>query len=136
MRKLVGVILLGLSLASTSWADQAQRGAVTGVIQSQIDAFMEDDFDRAFTFASPNIRSMFGTPDNFGRMVRQGYPMVWRPADVSYGQTESGAGRVLQNVVIRDADGVVHVLEYEMIPISEGWQINGVRLLRAPQLGA
>ncbi|MBM7069347.1 DUF4864 domain-containing protein [Actibacterium sp. 188UL27-1] len=136
MRRLVGVILLGLTLASSAWANDAQRGAVTGVIQSQIDAFMEDDFDRAFTFASPNIRGLFGTPDNFERMVKQGYPMVWRPADVSYGQTENGEGRVLQNVVIRDADGVVHVLEYEMIPASGSWQINGVRLVKAAELGA
>ena len=37
---------------------------------------------------------------------------------------------------VTDGDGVPHVLEYQMIPTPEGWQINGVQLLRAPALGA
>ena len=69
-----------LSLAMAKAESQSSSSpAIESVISKQIEAFRADDFATAFTFASPNIRSMFGTPDNFGVMVRRGYPMVWRP---------------------------------------------------------
>ena len=52
--------------------------------QREFTPFLQDDFATAFTFASPNIQGIFGTHQNFGQMVRSGYPMVWRPADVQY----------------------------------------------------
>jgi len=123
-------------LALPAMAQEAPRPEIEGVIQNQIDAFLRDDFDTAFTYASPNIKQLFGTPDRFGMMVRQGYPMVWRPADVRYLELETIDGRLWQKVMITDAAGVVHVLGYQMIETAEGWQINGVQVLQAPQVGA
>lgn len=126
---LVALILAALPL-------RAQDAAVTGVIDDQIEAFLADDLDRAFSFASPMIQGMFRTPETFGQMVRQGYPMVWRPADVRYGSATQDGGRVRQTVIITDRQGAVHALEYEMIPDGDGWRINGVRPLQAPSVGA
>ena len=39
------------------------------------------------------------------------------------------AGRLWQMVMIRDAQGDLHVLDYQMIETAQGWQINGVQLL-------
>jgi hypothetical protein len=30
----------------------------------------------------------------------------------------------------------LHVLEYKMIPVQESWQIDGVQLMPAPDVGA
>lgn len=114
----------------------AQDAAVTGVIRQQLDAFLADDLDLAFGFASPAIKGIFQNPEMFGAMVRNGYPMVWRPGQVTFGQTESSGDRVLQTVIITDQAGRIHALEYEMSPAGADWQINGVRLLPAPQVGA
>lgn len=65
-------------------AASGREAAIRGVIGSQLDAFEADDVDRAFGFASNGIRGMFGTPERFGQMVREGYPMVWRPGEVRY----------------------------------------------------
>ena len=43
---------------------------------------------------------------------------------------------VTRHWIITDADGAIHVLQYEMVPAPSGWQINGVRILRAPDVGA
>ena len=107
----------------------AQEGDIRDVISSQIDAFLEDDFVTAFTFAHPNIRNMFRTPDNFGRMVRNGYPMVWRPAEVDYLDLRQENGRMLQDVRIVDGNGRIFVLEYTMAETGDGWRIAGVRIL-------
>ena len=48
----------------------------------------------AFDYASPTIRGIFGSPDRFGAMVQQGYPMVYRPSEVRYlERREFGEGR-------------------------------------------
>ena len=135
MRAILISLILSATLALPLKAQEADP-AIPDVIQSQIDAFLADDFATAFTFASPTIKGIFGTPDRFGLMVREGYPMVWRPGDVRFLDQEAKGGAVHQKVLIRDRDGVPHLLDYQMIPTPEGWQINGVRLLQAPPVGA
>jgi hypothetical protein len=98
------------------------------VIAAQIEAFLADDFDTAFSYASPMIQGMFQTPENFGVMVREGYPMVWRPSDVEFLSLETRQGVLWQDVLVRDAGGALHILEYQMVEGDEGWRINAVRV--------
>ncbi|MEL6645153.1 MAG: DUF4864 domain-containing protein [Pseudomonadota bacterium] len=126
------IFVFGVSAAVA----QDRNTAIEGVIQSQIDAFLQDDFATAFTYASPSIKRFFGTPDNFGTMVRQGYPMVWRPSSVEYLDLKQQGPFQYQKVLVTDQDGVPHLLEYQMIEAGGAWQINGVRFLQAPPLGA
>lgn len=125
------LFLIGPALPAT-----AQTAEIEGTISSQIEAFKADDFNRAFTFASPTIQGMFQTPENFGSMVRGGYPMVWRPSEVRYLDLVERGGRLYQTVQITDGDGRMHLLEYEMVELDSGWKINGVRLLEAPGVNA
>lgn len=114
----------------------AQDQEIEGVISSQLEAFERDDFEEAFTFAAPNIRGIFRTPENFGVMVQRGYPMVWRPGDVEFLDLQNQSGRVTQTVKIEDAAGTVHYLAYSMVETGEGWKIAGVQILQAPGVNA
>jgi hypothetical protein len=114
----------------------AQEEPIQKTIQSQIDAFQADDFARAFTFASPNIKQMFQTPENFGAMVKNGYPMVYRPAEVEMQDLREIAGNLWQRVRITDQAGAGWFLDYMMVETPEGWQINAVQILPAPDVGA
>lgn len=121
---------LGLLIALMLPA-QAQTKDISGVISSQLDAFQTGDLERAFSHASPMIKGMFGTPENFGKMVERGYPMVWRPADVLFGPLRSFGGTDVQIVFFTDLQGRVFEASYEMIETEDGWQINGVTLKEA-----
>ncbi|MEM7073863.1 MAG: DUF4864 domain-containing protein [Pseudomonadota bacterium] len=112
---------------------RADSDAVRKVISDQITAFQADDFDTAFTFASPSIKQIFGDAERFGQMVRNGYPMVWRPAEVTFLETEQVDGAFRQHVLIRDQQGVYYELQYDMIEGEEGWKINGVQVKRASE---
>lgn len=137
MRRLLLALLATLALAVPLRADEAAAPAIRDVIQSQIDAFLADDFARAFTYASPGIQGIFRTPETFGRMVRQGYPMVWRPDEVRFLDLEEREGALHQKVLIRDGAGANHVLDYTMEPDGQGgWKIDGVRILEAPEVAA
>jgi hypothetical protein len=136
MRRFFIVLALSGFAAVAAPAQDAPEAPIQGVIRSQIDAFLADDFATAFTYASPNIQGIFGTPDNFGAMVRNGYPMVWRPDAVAFGELREVAGQLWQRVIVTDAAGAVHALDYQMIETGGAWQINAVQLLQAPQVGA
>jgi hypothetical protein len=136
MRMAILSMLVSWGLSVGAMAQEARNPEIEGVIRSQIEAFLVDDFATAFTYASPNIKGMFGSPERFGMMVRQGYPMVWRPGEVRYLELRNDRAGLVQRVLIVDRAGVPHMLDYMMIETAEGWQINGVQLLRAPQAGA
>lgn len=133
-RALVAALMIWAGAAAAQ--DAAPEAAIRGVIGDQITALRADDFATAFGFASPLIRDMFGTPETFGAMVRQGYPMVHRPADIRWLPLREQAGQTIQRVMIRDAAGRVHFLDYEMVRAGNGWQINGVRIVPPEGAGA
>ncbi len=132
------VVMIALCWAGMASAADvlAREPGIEATIDSQIDAFLKDDFARAFSFASPGIQGLFVNHQRFGQMVRNGYPMVWRPADVRYLKLREVAGALWQRVLIRDRAGGVHLLDYQMVRIDGRWRINGVHILREPDIGA
>jgi hypothetical protein len=132
---LLSLVLLCLPVLPAQ-AQEARNPAIETVIQQQFDAFRAEDVGTAFSFASPNIKGMFGTPENFGRMVRNGYPMVWRPAEVQFLDLREVAGNLWQRVMVTDQAGRTHLLDYQMVETGQGWQINGVQLLPQAGVGA
>ena len=117
-------------------ADEAENPDIEAVIGDQIAALRADDFATAFTYASPMIQGMFGTPETFGEMVKQGYPMVWHPAGVTYLQLREVAGGLWQRIMVTDASGRVWMLDYRMVQVDGAWRIDGVQILPAQGVGA
>lgn len=105
------------------------------VIGRQLDAFNARDIDLAWQFASPMIRSLFGTPQNFGTMVNRAYPMVWDNSATRFVATRQSDAVTFQQVMVQDTNGKLHLLEYAMIKTSDGWKIDGVFLLPPPDVG-
>jgi hypothetical protein len=137
-RTLFAVVLMLIAASASAQAPATDvgagdRSAIRTVIESQIAAFRRDDGPGAFAFASPAIKRMFGTPENFMDMVRTGYPQVSRPASVSFRDLVRADGALLQLVEIVGPDGLPVIAVYEMEQQPDGtWQINGCRLLQPP----
>lgn len=133
--KLCG-LLLATVMAMPAFADEARNPAIEATIQGQITAFLADDLTKAFTFAAPNIKTIFGSAENFGAMVKQGYPMVYHPSAVRMLELRTVAGNLWQRVMVTDDAGRTHLLDYQMLETADGWQINGVQLLPEAGIGA
>ncbi|MCB1358233.1 MAG: DUF4864 domain-containing protein [Maritimibacter sp.] len=116
-------------------ADPASDG-IQATISSQIDAFRAGDMAGAFDFASQGIRQIFGTAETFGGMVERGYAMVIDPSELRYGDLRSEAAGPVQRVLVRDAGGVWHALDYLMVEEDGVWRIGGVEIVTAPPVGA
>lgn len=130
---LVGLILgLAMPLCAQDLS-AADRSAIRDVIRSQVDAFQRDDGERAFGYASPSIRGMFGTSDVFMDMVRQGYQPVYRPRVFDFREIVTLHGQVTQKVHVVGPDGRPVTAYYPMVRLPDGtWRINGC-FLQAPE---
>lgn len=136
MRAIVLWLVVILGLAGPVAAADADEAAIRNVIQSQVDAFVQRDAAKAFSFASPMIQGMFGSPENFGRMVQSGYPAIWSPSKTQFLSLRTEAGRILQRMSFSGPEGVVAIFDYEMTKGPDGWKINGVYPVEGPSVGA
>ena len=114
----------------------AQESPIQQTITAQIEAFRASDFERAYTYASPNIHNLFGATENFATMVVTGYPMVVNPAQVEMLDLREVAGNLWQRVRITDQKGQAYLLDYQMVEGPQGWLINAVQMQRAADVGA
>jgi hypothetical protein len=112
---------------------QADRLAIRRVIEAQLAAFQRDDGPGAFAFASPMIRGIFATPENFMAMVKSAYQPVYRPREVAFRELANLEGAPAQEVYLVGPDGQAVIALYVMERQPDGsWRIDGVDLLKAP----
>lgn len=133
MARIFGMVLAMFLAAGAAWAQASDP--IEGVIGGQLQAFNDRDVDAAWQYASPMIKGMFRTPENFGMMVQNGYPMVWDNADAQFLERREFPQGVMQEVLVRGPDGTLWVLDYQMVQTANGWQINGVSIVPAPDVG-
>lgn len=128
---------LTLSIAAFAAPVSAQTAeeadAIETTIRSQITAMQADDWEQAFTYASPMIQGIFRNPDNFSRMVTTGYPMVWRPRSYRAGSLTMTPQGPNQTMFFEDQDGRLFIADYLMQQIDGEWRINGVQIRPAPE---
>lgn len=112
--------------AAAAEVGAAEAKQMQAVIQAQLKAFAADDAKRAFSFAAPRLRQVFGSADRFMAMVRSGYPVVYRPTAVSFFKPQAMDGGFIQRVQLTDADGGVWLATYQLEQQRDrSWRISG-----------
>ena len=134
--RLFALVALVLGLAGAAQAQSlssADRAAIRQVIEAQVDAFRRDDGSAAFSYASPVIQGMFGSPEIFMDMVRQGYQPVYRPRTFDFREIVTLHGQPAQRVDVVGPDGRPVIAIYPMRQLPDGsWRIDGC-FLQAPE---
>ena len=129
---LVGLLLALAVPAAAQEVSAADRSAIQGIIQSQVEAFRRDDGAAAFGLASPSIQRMFGSAEIFMDMVRQGYQPVYRPRAFDFREIVDLNGQPAQKVHVVGPDGRPVTAFYPMTRLPDGsWRIDGC-FLQAP----
>lgn len=135
IRACLGLGLVGGLLAPGVAAalENDVRTALRSLVERQIDAFRHDDGATAFSFATPGLREMFGDPDRFMSMVRDGYRPVYRPRSYAFGPEREAATGPELSLRIQDEAGADWDAVYSFEKDGEGaWRISGCRLVKAP----
>ncbi len=112
--------------ATAAPLSDAEATKVREVIVQQLSALALDDADKAFETATPEVRAAIGSSNRFLAMVRGAYPMVYRPASVSFHKPKEEDGSVLQLVEIRDTNDKswLALFALEQQP-DQTWRISG-----------
>jgi len=151
---LIGALLppwAGAAEASVHVSDRVtstQAVQIQAVVQAQLKAFAADDAARAFSYATPRIRKVFGNAQTFLEMVRASYPVVYRPSSVSFFKPEKIDRAWVQRAQMSDERGALWQVTYALEMQRDGsWRINGcevaasegrvaMRGAQAPRTGA
>ena len=138
MRQTISAIAITLAVALTApaAAGEAEVKAAQTTVQSQLEAFIAGDDALAYSFAAPNIKRMFPTPDAFMAMVRSGYSPVAKPQNYAFGEAEEVSGtRIMQRVMLLGADGKDYEALYTLELQEDGvWRITAVSMREAKTL--
>jgi hypothetical protein len=106
---------------------------IRNIIIGQIDAFKADDAEKAFSFAAPNIRKIFQTPEIFLHMVRKSYQAVYRPQSFEFRPMQRIDGNIVQPLTLVGPSGVAETALYVMEPQPDGsWKIGACIMAREP----
>jgi len=104
--------------------------AVQTVVQSQLAAFAKDDADKAFSYAAPELRKSIGNSSAFMAMVKNSYPVVYRPASVAFLKPEGSGDDVIQRVQMLNASGASYLAVYSLQRQKDNtWRISGCALV-------
>ena len=123
------LVLYSFFITFETAASELAKDKAKAVIEAQIEAMAIDDWPKAYSFASPDIRKRFGGPQRFKEMVLKGYKIVYRPRSISFqgvGNFGVAPGFIFHMI---GTDGQAAKVVYLMIKDeSEGWRIAGVQL--------
>ena len=138
VRMFAASLLCASIISSTLSAENdpimADIASVQAVISAQIEAFKRDDGEEAFSFAAPDIRKMFATPDIFMAMVRQQYAPVYRPRYIEYLEPFVTEKHVFQPLILSGENGITVLARYVVERQADGdWRITSVTLSPAPE---
>jgi hypothetical protein len=128
IKKVWITLFLMLLLRSLVFADDGRTVImeVRDIISSQIDAFRKNDVKKAYTFAAPNIQSQYPNPEVFGFMVRNGYPVIWRPKSFKFTEFKDFGDRCIQRVLFQSYNGSLESYDYILEKNGDFWRIAGV----------
>ena len=132
MIRLIAVFFL--SMSTLLFADE--KADIQSTISDQLRAFASDNFIEAFTHASPGIKDIFGTVENFSNMVKKGYPMVWRYNNFEFLNLEETPQGYSQIVRITEQNDKLFLLKYFMKNVAGIWKISGVSIIEASDFSA
>lgn len=133
-RRLFTLMLLGGAVlpwvAGAAELSSEDADAIHAVVQSQLDAFAEDDAVKAFSLSTSATRSRIGSADDFLRMVKQYYTPIYRHRRALFQSPEVVNGRIVLRVRLTDPDSNVWLALYHVQRESDGaWKIAGCKLI-------
>lgn len=108
------------------YISEFDKAEIRQTIEKQLQAFQQDEFEVAFSFASPSIQQQFGNCNNFQKMVTLHYGAVYRPRSVMFRGWTMVENFPAQNILLMDASGKLVQATYVMQQQQDrSWRIHG-----------
>ena len=107
------------------------QGGIESTVNAQTSAFSRDDFELAYSFASPSFRSSV-TLEGFVEIIAGSYGPLIESSELIFSDcmVDLGSGLALIDVRFLQAGNDVYGLRYLMIETMDGWRVQGASNLQ------
>lgn len=131
-------LVLGLAANAAAAQEDFDINAareISLVVQSQLDAFSEDDAERAFSLATEATQNLAGTPGEFMRVIKQQFTPIYRHRAALFSKPEIIGKHALQVVQLTDHDNFVWIAIYQVEREGNGaWKVDGCQLFETKEM--
>jgi hypothetical protein len=111
-------------------SEEPVRAELLNVVDSQLTAFREDDYPKAYTFAASSLRAQLPLPA-FEHMVKAGYHFITQSRSAQFGIILDNGDAAVVNVAISNHSGRVRQYQYLLQRERTGWKIFAVSQIKA-----
>ena len=117
--------------------DAYVQGGIESTVNAQTSAFSRDDFELAYSFASPSFRSSV-TLEGFVEIIAGSYGPLIESSELIFSDclVDLSSELALIDVRFLQAGNDVYGLRYLMIETMDGWRVQGASNLQVVGEGA
>jgi len=123
---LIIITILSLSgLAKSETSFEKEFSETQSVIESQIQAFLDENAELAYSFAAPLIKMKFTNPIEFMSMVKNYYEPVYNPKQFYFLEAKYYEGAIYHQLQVISQKNESFLATYSLIQDEGIWKISG-----------
>lgn len=128
LKKTALIIITFLSISSLAKSEisyEKQFNETQFIIESQIQAFLDENAELAYSYAAPLIKMKFNNPLEFMSMVKNYYEPVYNPKQFYFIDARYFEGAVYHQLQVISQQNESFLATYSLIQDEGIWKISG-----------
>ena len=123
---LIIITLLGISsLAKSQISYEKEFNETQFIIESQIQSFLDENAELAYSYAAPLIKMKFSNPLEFMYMVKSYYEPVYNPKQFQFIDAKYYEGAIYHQLQVISQQNKSFLATYSLIQDEGKWKISG-----------
>ena len=128
LKKTILLIITFLSISSLAKSEisyEKEFDETQFIIESQIQAFLDENAELAYSYAAPLIKMKFNNPLEFMSMVKNYYEPVYNPKQFYFIDARYFEGAIYHQLQIISQQDESFLATYSLIQDGGKWKISG-----------
>lgn len=128
LKKTILIIITFLSISSLAKSEisyEKDFDETQFIIESQIQAFLDENAELAYSYAAPLIKMKFNNPLEFMSMVKNYYEPVYNPKQFYFIDARYFEGAIYHQLQIISQQDESFLATYSLIQDGGKWKISG-----------
>ena len=127
-KKTILIIITFLSISSLAKSEisyEKEFDETQFIIESQIQAFLDENAELAYSYAAPLIKMKFNNPLEFMSMVKNYYEPVYNPKQFYFIDARYFEGAIYHQLQVISQQDESFLATYSLIQDEGNWKISG-----------
>ena len=128
LKKMILIIITFLSISSLAKSEisyEKDFDETQFIIESQIQAFLDENAELAYSYAAPLIKMKFNNPLEFMSMVKNYYEPVYNPKQFYFIDARYFEGAIYHQLQVISQQDESFLATYSLIQDGGKWKISG-----------